>query len=180
MDASPNLATAERQTQSLDGTWDFRHESDSAWRETQVPSPWQSFPDLAWSFGRATYRRHFSIPADWRDRELALHFGAVSDTATVRVNGQEVARHEGGYLPFEVVLPADLLEEDNLLEVEAYLPDAHHAESDFAEIPHGKQSWYGPQGGIWQSVHLKARSPPTTSPRSASTRTGPRAASNSA
>jgi hypothetical protein len=27
----------------------------------------------------------------------------------------------------------------------------------FSEIPHGKQSWYGPQGGIWQSVMLEAR-----------------------
>ena len=142
---------------SLDGTWEFRHESDAAWREAQVPSPWQSFPDLAWSFGRATYRRRFAVPADWRDREVALHFGAVSDSAIVRVNGQELARHEGGYLPFEVVLPARLLEEDNLLEVEATLPDARPEEGDFAEIPHGKQSWYGPQGGIWQSVRLEAR-----------------------
>ena len=25
----------------------------------------------------------------------------------------------------------------------------------FDEIPHGKQSWYGPVGGIWQSVFLE-------------------------
>src|SRR5205085_603829 len=27
----------------------------------------------------------------------------------------------------------------------------------FAEIPHGKQSWYGPIGGIWQSVYVEMR-----------------------
>ncbi len=27
----------------------------------------------------------------------------------------------------------------------------------FAEIPHGKQSWYGPIGGIWQSVYIERR-----------------------
>ena len=27
----------------------------------------------------------------------------------------------------------------------------------FSEVPHGKQSWYGPLGGIWQSVWLEFR-----------------------
>ncbi len=27
----------------------------------------------------------------------------------------------------------------------------------FDEIPHGKQSWYGPIGGLWQSVYLEVR-----------------------
>ena len=81
-------AAAERQSLSLDGPWEFRHESDAQWREAKVPAPWQSFRDLAWSFGRATYRRRFSVPAEWQGREVALHFGAVSDTATVRVNGR--------------------------------------------------------------------------------------------
>jgi hypothetical protein len=27
----------------------------------------------------------------------------------------------------------------------------------FGEIPHGKQSWYGPLAGIWQCVHLEER-----------------------
>jgi beta-galactosidase/beta-glucuronidase len=30
---------------------------------------------------------------------------------------------------------------------------------DFADIPHGKQSWYGPLGGIWQDVYLEATAP---------------------
>ena len=29
----------------------------------------------------------------------------------------------------------------------------------FAEIPHGKQSWYGMLSGIWQPVWLESRSP---------------------
>ncbi|TNC65023.1 glycoside hydrolase family 2 protein [Rubellimicrobium roseum] len=154
-----SAATALRGDLSLDGTWEFRHESDAAWREAPVPAPWQVLPGLHWSFGRATYRRRFALPQGWRDREVALHFGAVSEVATVRVNGREIGRHEGGYLPFELVIPPDLLEEDNLLEVEAVLPDAHDHEPglNFAEVPHGKQSWYGPQGGIWQSVRLVAR-----------------------
>ena len=159
MNAPFSPAAADRQSLSLDGTWEFRHESDAQWREARVPAPWQHLDGLHWSFGTAIYRRRFSVPAEWRGQEVALHFGAVSDVATIRVNGREVMRHQGAWLPFEVVLQPDLLEEDNLLEVECFLPDAHHGEggNDFAEMPHGKMSWYGPQGGIWQSVRLVAR-----------------------
>jgi hypothetical protein len=55
-----------------------------------------------------------------------------------------------------------LLWEDNLLEVKVTLPSndmAEFPEHPFQEIPHGKQSWYGPMGGIWQSVWLEARAP---------------------
>src|SRR5690606_13743207 len=36
-------------------------------------------------------------------------------------------------------------------------PDAY-PDFPFAEVPFGKQSWYGPLGGIWQSVTLERRS----------------------
>lgn len=143
---------------SLDGMWSFRHESQSDWHQVRVPGYWQAqFPDLCVAFGRATYARDISIPAIWAENEVALCFGAVSDTAIIRLDGIEIGRHEGGYLPFEVVLPAGLTGAHRL-EVETFLPDAHHRDgTSFAEIPHGKQSWYGPQAGIWQSVTLEAR-----------------------
>ncbi|WP_412065839.1 glycoside hydrolase family 2 protein [Rhizobium sp. SYY.PMSO] len=148
-----------RATLSLDGTWQFRHESDRNWRQVRVPAHWQAcFEDLAVSFGSVTYRRNFAVPLEWARQEIAICFGAVSDLAVVSINGMEIGRHEGGYLPFEFVIPPDLLKEDNVLDVIAVLPDAHRGDyADFAEIPHGKQSWYGPQGGIWQSVRLEAR-----------------------
>ncbi len=159
---SATSSTPLRAAHSLDGLWQFRHESDGTWREAKVPAHWQScFEDLAVSFGTATYRRNFTLPAGWSDREVALCFGAVSDFAIVSINGTELGRHDGGYLPFEFVIPSSLLKADNTIEVVAILPDAHRNEhdTDFAEIPHGKQSWYGPQGGIWQSVRLEARDP---------------------
>lgn len=151
-----------RAIMSLDGAWQFRHETDGAWRQAKVPAPWQAcFEDLAVSFGSATYRRNFVLPNDWSKREVAICFGAVSDLAIVSINGIEIGRHEGGYLPFEFIIPTGLLKGDNVVEIVAVLPDAHRNEhnADFAEIPHGKQSWYGPQGGIWQSVRIEARHP---------------------
>lgn len=156
---SPLALTPLRSKLSLDGSWEFRHESQADWHKARVPGHWQAqFPELAVAFGRATYARDIAIPSAWAGREVALCFGAVSDTAVIRLDGQEIGRHEGGYLPFEVVIPADLIRAGNRLEVECDLPDATRAQAaDFAEIPHGKQSWYGPQAGIWQSVRLEAR-----------------------
>ncbi len=157
---SPQTRMPLRPTVSLDGTWEFRHQSHATWQTARVPGHWQAqFPDLAVAFGRATYARDIAVPGDWSDRDVALCFGAVSDTAVVRLDGVEIGRHEGGYLPFELALPKGMTG-THRLEVETFLPDGHHRDgSDFAEIPHGKQSWYGPQGGIWQSVRLEARNP---------------------
>ena len=145
---------------SLDGAWEFTHDSDGVARMAHVPAPWQAcFTDLAVSYGRATYQRQFSVPDSWMDLETAICFGAVAEFAIISVNGTEIGRHEGSYLPFEIIVPPALTRAENLLEVVAIMPDAHHRDDlpDFAEIPHGKQSWYGPQGGIWQSVHLESR-----------------------
>ncbi|MEO8240895.1 MAG: glycoside hydrolase family 2 TIM barrel-domain containing protein [bacterium] len=139
---------------SLDGIWEFRHETDAVWRDAEVPMPWQAlFADLRNCSGRATYRRRFDLP-DRRGREAVLHFGAVDYLAEVRLNGQLIGQHEGGYLPFECLIPEDLLIASNEVEVLCDLPDT---ETGFGEMPHGKQSWYGPIGGIWQSVTLELR-----------------------
>ena len=151
-----------RETRSLDGEWQFRFEGQGDWRTAVVPGPWQAqFDDLRTATGTATYAREFELPEAWRGREVALRFGAVSYFAEVLLNGARLGTHEGGYLPFEFVLPADLPARSRV-EVRATLPsgDARaYPDFPFAEIPHGKQSWYGPLGGIWQSVMLEARDP---------------------
>lgn len=143
---------------SLDGDWQFQHETDSAARTAHVPLPWQAqFPDLRQSSGRAVYRRQFPRPKG----EAVLRFGAVSYLAEILVNGHSMGQHEGGYLPFEITVPTAVLKDVNDLEVRCLLPDGapNDAGIAFGEIPHGKQSWYGPIGGIWQSVTLEGRDP---------------------
>jgi hypothetical protein len=46
------------------------------------------------------YRKFFKLPSSWVGRNVLLHFGAVDQIATVWVNGQQVAHHEGGYAEF--------------------------------------------------------------------------------
>ena len=152
----------EREHISLDGPWSFRMGDESLWRKATVPNPWQAeFADLRHASGQATYARSFKLPEAWRSRQVALQFGAVSYFAVVTLNGERIGEHEGGYLPFEIILPPHLLWQENHLEVAVTLPDgdeSRYPEFPFAEIPHGKQSWYGPLGGLWQSVNLQARS----------------------
>src|SRR5690606_36149447 len=124
------------------------------------PGPWQAqFDDLRHYSGAAWYRRDFTLEAAPSGAAI-LHFGAVDYHATVWVNGQRVGEHEGGYLPFEFDVAALLTAGRN--EVTVYVVDpsddrAAWPQFPFSEIPHGKQSWYGPIGGIWQDVWLELR-----------------------
>ncbi|UAJ11419.1 glycoside hydrolase family 2 protein [Glacieibacterium megasporae] len=154
-----------RERVSLDGVWDFRLDREETWRAIQVPGVWQAqFDDLRETQGVTWYRRNFTVPRKWQSgdasHEVVLGFGAVNYLAEVYVNGRRVTVHEGGYLSFEVTLDRDALWSDNSLEVKVTLPSNDRAEfpdHPFQEIPHGKQSWYGPMGGIWQPVWLERR-----------------------
>jgi hypothetical protein len=151
---------ASRRSLSLDGVWRFRHE-DGPWRDAHVPGPWQAeFSDLVDTSGHAVYQRSFTVPEGWGSQELALKFGAVSYFCEVLLNGESIGTHEGAYLPFEFVLPANLLKAQNQIEVRVTMPSADHRaypDFPFSEVPHGKISWYGRIGGLWQSVSLEAR-----------------------
>src|ERR1051325_2767947 len=157
-----------RQTLSLDGPWQFRTDVSEGWRTIQVPGCWESqFPDLRGWAGSAIYERTFTVPDSFRGRRVLLHFDSVDYYTEVWINGQEVGKHEGGYTPFAFdIAPHLRWEEDNTITVrvtdctpdcDVPLPDGSGTLS-FAEIPHGKQSWYTPISGIWQSVCLEARS----------------------
>lgn len=151
-----------RRSLSLDGIWQFQYEKES-WRDAKVPAPWQSlFPDLVNTSGSATYKRSFTLPEGWGAEEIAIKFGAVSYFCEVLLNGQSIGTHEGAFLPFEFILPSSLLQTQNEIEVRVIAPSANsseYSEFPFDEIPHGKLSWYGQIGGLWQSVSLEARDP---------------------
>lgn len=154
---------------SLDGVWDFQINTGSTadatpleeWRSIIVPMPWQAqFDDLRHASGTALYRRRFTLDDISTDNAAILHFGAVDYHATVWLNGKLMGEHEGGYLPFEFDVIDSLHKGDNELTVKVIdSTDSRETYPDFpfSEIPHGKQSWYGPISGIWQSVWLELR-----------------------
>ena len=154
---------------SLDGTWDFQIDptdgddilSIKEWRAAQVPLPWQAqFNDLRNHSGTAWYRRRFEFDGDLAGKAAILHFGAVDYHAIVWLNGHRAGEHEGGYLPFDFDVTALLKPGENVLVVrvvDASDDRSRYPDAPFTEVPHGKQSWYGPIGGIWQSVTLNMR-----------------------
>ncbi|MEN9935075.1 MAG: hypothetical protein RLZZ387_1654 [Chloroflexota bacterium] len=162
--------THPRQRRSLDGAWQFRTDphanlaadAPGSWRTVTVPAPWQSHADDLRDYqGVAWYRRGFEVPADWSGSALVLHFGAVDYYAEVYVNGRLAGEHTGGYLPFDLDISALVrYGAENELTVRVTDPSndrERFPETPFDEIPHGKQSWYGPLSGIWQSVWVEAR-----------------------
>jgi hypothetical protein len=153
-------------TLSLDGTWSFLHVSDDSTspaevRSIVVPGVWQAqFADLRMRAGIGIYQRQFTSTSDRIRDRVFLRFGAVFHHAKIWINGQHVGDHEGGFLPFSFDVTRWLKQGQNELLVRTESPTddpAVFGEAPFAEIPFGKQSWYGPLSGIWQSVSLDRR-----------------------
>lgn len=145
-------------------------ELDGAWRltidkgpelEVKVPGPWTiQVPGFESSAATVTYRRAFSLTDELSDTQCAVVcFGGVNHSAEVRLNGQFAGRHVGGWTPFEFDVSTLMQPGENLLEVDVGYPAAVASvvELSICEVPHGKQSWYGPSAGIWQSVRLEFR-----------------------
>src|SRR5918998_2564970 len=152
---------------SLDGAWDFLHVADDRLsgpaevRSITVPRPWQAeFSDLRMRAGIGIYRRTIDVPDGWLKDSLWLRFGAVFHNSKIWLNGELVGSNEGGFLPFSFEVTKFLKTGPNEIKVRVDSPTDNPAEfpdSPFAEIPFGKQSWYGPLSGIWQPVYLERR-----------------------
>ncbi len=151
----------------LDGDWEFLYVADDRQiepiqvRTITVPGPWQAqFKDLRTRAGTGIYRRLFDLPVGFKNGRVILNFGAVFHLTRVWLNGVPVGRHEGGFLPFAFDVSEYIVEGENevKLRVESPTDDpTMYPEAPFAEIPFGKQSWYGPLSGVWQSVWVERR-----------------------
>jgi hypothetical protein len=158
--AAPRSNT--RPVLSLDGTWHFSFTGAAARldgeRQIKVPGVWQAqFAELRNSTGTGTYRRTVEVSAEWSGKRAVLVFEGVFHETTIRINGEPVARHDNAWTPIELdVTRCPRFE----LEVTARVPDErNYAERGLGVMLHGKQDWYGLQGGIWKSVRLEARDP---------------------
>ena len=160
----------------LNGVWEFEYDDENRglreqWnrehafsRTITVPFAFQSrlsgigesaFHDIVW------YRRWVAMPASFAGKRILLHFGAVDYAATVWVNGEIAAAHEGGHTPFSADITELVRPGDNAVVVRAQ----DHSR-DLAQ-PRGKQYWeehssgifYTRTTGIWQTVWLEPLPP---------------------
>ena len=95
-----------RSVRDLSGVWDFRFNADESWQPIAVPASYNDQspdPEFRRHYGMAYYRTTFTVPEGAR---RVLRFDAVTHNAVVRLNGQEIASHRGGFLPFEADITA--------------------------------------------------------------------------
>ncbi len=64
------------------------------------------------------YRKTFTVPDDWKDKQVFLHFAGVQSNATVYLNGKKVGYNEDGMTPAEYNITGMLRPGDNLLAVQ--------------------------------------------------------------
>ncbi|HBL75157.1 MAG: beta-galactosidase [Bacteroidetes bacterium GWF2_42_66] len=120
--------------------WFFKSDYDTRdWDSIPVPSNWElqgyDYPiyvNITYPHAKTpptiqkdynpvgSYKRTFTIPADWTGKEVFLHFGAVSSAMYVWVNEQMVGYSEDSKTPAEFNITKYLIEGDNSLAVEIY------------------------------------------------------------
>ncbi|HEY0379788.1 MAG TPA: glycoside hydrolase family 2 TIM barrel-domain containing protein [Pyrinomonadaceae bacterium] len=151
----------------------------SKWKEIRVPSNWEFegygtpiFLNIIYPFKRdapsvmgeppkdwttyeernpvGSYRRTFTVPADWTGRETFLVLHGVNSACYVWVNGQKVGYSEDSRLPAEFNVTKYVRPGENTVAVEVYrFSDGSYLEDqDFWRL-----------SGIFRDVELVSRAP---------------------
>jgi beta-galactosidase/beta-glucuronidase len=161
--------------QSLNGVWEFQPANEgeavpqkkALTERILVPFAWESALSgirRQLPTQRAWYRRTFTVPDNWKQERVLLHFEAVDWETMVYVNGRAVGTHRGGYDSFSFDITPFLAEKGpQEIIVGVYDPgtDAGIAcgkqQNDRFNDPHGYA--YAGASGIWQSVWLEPVAP---------------------
>ena len=97
-----------------------------------------------------SYKRKFTVPANWKGKQVNIHFGAVNSAMYLWVNGQKVGYGEGSKTPMEFDITKYLQEGENDLAVELY----RFCSGSYLE---DQDMWK--MSGIERDVYLVARTP---------------------
>ena len=134
---------------------------DSKWQVVCAPHSVRLEPSEASGCrnyqGVAWYRKHFTVPADMKGKNITLHFEAIMGKQEIFVNGKKVKSHLGGYLPITVDLTQLSVKAGDkcLIAVKA-------DNSDDKTYPPGKKQAaldFCYHGGMYRDVWLIGKSP---------------------
>jgi beta-glucuronidase len=179
LDASRLVNSTGRETESLNGKWNFApdlydtcrrshwfnaNRLDANGRElpldfdwenwdlTTVPSCWNlQEPELHYFEGFGVYTRTFRYFARNKGERLLLRFEGASYRATVFLNGTLIGTHDGASTPFNADI-SEIVKEDNRIVVSV---DARRSPD---RVPMDNTDWFN-YGGIYRDVSL-VRLPP--------------------
>jgi beta-galactosidase/beta-glucuronidase len=102
------------------------------------------------------YRRTFTVPAGWKNKNVVLNFGAVDWQADVWVNDIKVGTHKGGYTPFSFDITPFLKKgAEQKLMVKVWDPSDRGFQPRGKQVDNPRGIWYTPVTGIWQTVWIE-------------------------
>jgi len=137
----------------------FKETADTApWAPVRLPHtnvelPLDNFDPASFQFVTG-YRRTLRFEKAWKTQRVFLLFEAVMARAEVWVDGVRLAEHRGGYTPFEVEVPSDLVSRGTVT-----LAVVADATEDPGIPPFGHAIDYLTYGGLYREVHLEVRPP---------------------
>ena len=155
---------------NLNGLWDYAIRETNSAAQGQAPDKYDGqilvpFPVESALSGvmkqvggakRLLYRRRFTVPSGWSNKQILLHFGAVDWETTVYINGKKIGTHRGGYDGFSFNITSLLKtggEQELLLEV--WDPSDGGTQLRGKQVNKPGGIWYTPTTGIWQTVWLE-------------------------
>lgn len=161
-----------RPRQVLDGRWQFRTDPHSEGVAQKWFTPDAEYPNViavpgnwqAQGFGKenrhlrhdyqgkAWYRRSIGVPRDWSGKRIWLHFGGVSNSGEVYVNGRRAGVAETFITPYEFDIT-------DLVELGAQNTIACCVDST-GPAPVGMFNFIGRWGGLYRDVYVEARPEP--------------------
>jgi beta-galactosidase len=111
----------------------------SGWEEVPVPSNWQMhgygipiYTNVTYPFPKnpphiphdynpvGSYRTTFTVPSDWKGRQVFIHFDGVKSAFYLWINGQKVGYSQDSMTPAEFNITEYLCEGENILAAEVY------------------------------------------------------------
>lgn len=136
-----------------DAPKDFYKARVQGWKKIEVPSNWEMkgydipiYKSAVYPFrpvdpprvpkdynAVGSYQRTFTVPADWKNMNITLHFGGVSSAFKVWLNGKFLGYGEDSCLPSEFNITPYLQAGENIVSVQvirwsdgSYLEDQDH------------------------------------------------------
>jgi beta-glucuronidase len=124
----------------------YRQTSAAGWNAVAVPSVWNVGDDSEASMRGSVgwYRKDFELPDKRAALEWAVRFESVNYRTRVWLNGREIGRNTGAYIPFQLRLKGLKRSGVNRLVVRA---DSRRLPTDFP--PSGLSSTGNATGGWW-------------------------------
>lgn len=100
--------------------WELQGYGIPIYTDTDYPFP-PNPPHIPHGYNPVgSYRRNFTVPENWLDRQVFLHFGGVKSAFYVWVNGKKVGYSQGSKTPAEFNISKHIRSGKNTLAVEVY------------------------------------------------------------